>query len=167
MNFIKITLSLLGFIAAFIWFVNSQAGETCETKTQSQEVATLVNALDVPAEYLVDAEITVKLPNGKEYKYSANEFKVVKRLKEVMAYKTVETVSTSCHSEYKNRAALLLGYGPKDSLDKKVSPTQVEVSNTQGAVVGAQYQRSITERLNLGVQVQSNKTNSLMLGLDF
>jgi hypothetical protein len=157
----------LAFVVGFLLADVVLAGETCERNVQFQEITDFVTVEDVAPQYLKDATITVKLANGKEHTFSANGFKVVKRTKEKPVLRSVAIETNKCVTSYKNRVSVLVGHGVKDSLDRQASATQVDVSNTMGAVLGAQYQRSLTDKLSLGVQVQSNKTNSLMLGLDF
>lgn len=63
----------------------------------------------------------------------------------------------------KNRISLLAGVGPTNLT--QVSPTQVNL--VTGLVGGLQYQRSLTDDFNLGVQVQTNKTVLGSVGFDF
>ena len=63
----------------------------------------------------------------------------------------------------KNRISLLGGVGPT----KLTQPTPGQVNLVTGAVGGLQYQRSITELFNIGVQVQTNKTILGNVGIDF
>ena len=67
----------------------------------------------------------------------------------------------------KNRVSLLGGHGAKAGLDSSSNGSVVEVESRTGVVGGAQYQRMLGERLSIGGQLQSNKTGSLLLGLDF
>ena len=81
--------------------------------------------------------------------------------------KTVEVpklVTKTVHKKVfkKNRISLLAGSGPT-----KVSLTPTEVRLERGSVVGAQYQRMITEDLSVGVQAQSNETVLGSVGFDF
>jgi hypothetical protein len=150
-----------------LFTVNSYSAEVCTKNVSSEELFETMEVKDNAPDYLKDAVITVKLVNGQEHTFNADEFKIVKRVTSRTISKMVLKETNSCISYYKNRLSVLLGKGTKDGLDKQVSKKQVDVSNTQGEVLGAQYQRSLTERLSLGVQVQNNKTNSLMLGYDF
>ena len=62
----------------------------------------------------------------------------------------------------KNRLSVLGGSGPT-----KLSVTPSEARLERGAIIGAQYQRLVTESISLGVQVQSNETVLGSVGIDF
>lgn len=67
------------------------------------------------------------------------------------------------HVQRKNRISLLGGLGPI-KLDQ---PSLSEVNLIRGPVFGAQYQRLIAERINLGLQLQTNQTALGSVGYDF
>lgn len=163
-----VILMLLGLVSYAV------ADEACTTQTgqeestDKQEITT-----DVPA-WLKGATITVTLANGKSSTVSANLFKVVPRKQQFVVTHTERTNVVSCinNSNYKNRVSVLGGRGTKDGLDRNNTntPNEVDVSSRNGFVAGLQYQRLLpilSDRFSIGVQVQTNKTASGLLGLDF
>lgn len=165
------------FIATIIMltFVSTTfAEEACvEQVGQEQTTGQEVINTDVP-NFLKGAMITVTLADGKTSTVSAEKFKVVPRKQQFITTRTEKTKVISCTtpSNYKNRVSVLGGHGAKGGLDTNSSnyPNEVDVSSKTGFVAGLQYQRAlpfISDRLNIGVQGQTNKTFSGMLGLDF
>ncbi len=158
---------ILVIIYMFVQFAH--AAPSCESYTTTKEVQTTKQVSDTPPKGLEDAAISVHTKNGKIYVFNSNEWKVVRRQKEVTVSKLIEETIENCTPDTpKNRVSVLVGKGPQDSLDKsQPNANQVNVSTTSGEVLGIQNQRNLFGNFSLGVQTQSNKTNSLMLGFDF
>lgn len=157
-----ITLMMLSSIAF--------ATDECTNHIGKEEVKeTLEINTKVPS-YLEGATILIKLKNGKELMKSAKDFKVVPRKQQFIVTKTETNSTTSCTvgDEYKkNRVSVLGGYGRRSSLTTKTSPGLTEVETQRGFVGGLQYQRMLNKSWSVGIQGQTNKTGSLLLGLDF
>jgi len=104
--------------------------------------------------------------DGRETSVPAEKFKVVPRKQQFVVTKTKATLT--CRAKEKNRVAALGGFGPTGALkDRKDDAKTTTVDTVEGAVGGLQYQRKLNDRFSLGVQGQSNKTFSLILGVDF
>jgi hypothetical protein len=145
------------------------AKEECNTSSKQEEVKeTQLITTDVPS-HLKGATIIVRLADGRESKVPAESFKVVPRKQQRIVTKLETKVSSFCRQtlDNKNRISLLGGHGPNGRVEKTVSTDQVEVETRNGIVGGLQYQRSLNEKLSIGVQGQTNRTGSLMIGLDF
>ena len=126
-------------------------------------LSSAVKAEEVPP-FLKDAEIVVNLTNGNKAKFSANEWKVVPRIDKPKA----KPIVISVKPESKNRLSALGGYGALASVKQRsVAPGSVQVDTNEGFVGGLQYQRKLNDRFSLGAQGQTNKTFSLLFGLDF
>ncbi len=133
---------------------------------------------DVP-DHLKGATIAVKLTDGTESVVKAEDFMVVPRKPRAAKPKpvaepkviTVEVIKECAVIEpakpLKNRLSLLGGYGSQSGLDVSRAGSRATVEAQLGLVVGAQYQRMVTERFSLGVQGQTNKTCSVLFGVDF
>lgn len=119
-----------------------------------------VSAEEAPA-FLKDAEIKVTLKDGSTSSFSANEWKVVPRTDKRKPKAIAKT-------ENKNRVSVLGGFGATGSVsDRKLAATKTRINTNESAVGGLQYQRKLDDRFSIGVQGQSNKTISVMIGLDF
>lgn len=155
------------YLIFFLSMISPALAEDCST-TQSEEVVTQETEIrtDVP-NYLKGATITVKLANGKESAVPAERFKVVPRLQQFFVAATQKTRETTCRNVDRNRVSVLSGHGPKSYLKTSSSPTVTEISTDVGFVGGLQYQRMLNDMISLGVQGQSNRTGSILLGLDF
>ena len=126
---------------------------------------------DVP-NHLKGATITVKLADGRESTVPAENFKVVPRKQQFLVTKTVSTEVFTCTvagENQKNRVSLLGGHGAKEGLNvsRDESTGSASVESRVGLVGGLQYQRLVFDQLSLGIQGQTNKTGSLLIGLDF
>jgi hypothetical protein len=84
----------------------------------------------------------------------------VKVVPQMVPVKVTETVYRKVQK--KNRISLLGGTGPT-----RLSTTKSEVRLERDVIVGAQYQRVLTDSLSVGVQIQSNETVLGSIGLDF
>ena len=136
-------------------------------------------AEDVP-KFLKDAEITVKLKNGKEYKFSSNEYAVVSRkssLKDKLEEKEVNEqhlvhILHVLHAEVvkrepkKNRARLIGGYGPT-GLKTERQGSSFKVTNSSGAVGGVGYDRMLDDKWSVNSQAVTNGTYMLGVGYDW
>ena len=156
-------LSLLFSLVAF-------AGDPTCTKDESatQIIEQLVIKTDVPS-HLKGATIVVRLADGRETSVPAERFKVVPRKQQFVVTKTEKATTLSCttNEPRKNRVSLLGGHGAQEGLKSSTSGTTTTVESKVGLVGGAQYQRMLGERFSIGVQGQTNKTGSLLIGLDF
>lgn len=156
-------------LTALLMISTAYAGENCTTRSDEGTVQeTTVITTDVPA-HLKGATIVVRLANGKESSVPAEQFKVVPRVQQRLITKVQTKELTVCKEilDNKNRVSLLGGQGLTGSLDKNIGLAGASVKSNTGLVGGLQYQRSITDRISVGVQSQTNKTNSLMIGVDF
>lgn len=155
-------------IALFCFPVLSLASENCTTDTSAETVEDqLVISTDVPS-HLKGAVIIVRTADGRESSAPAEKFKVVPRTQQFIVNKTKQTSQTTCHADKdKNRLNLLVGNGPRPGLDTDRTPNKVTVENRSGAVGGVQYQRLISDKWNVGIQVQTNESALINLGRDF
>lgn len=162
-------MKYLTLLPMLLLSVVTQAGEVCSTSSNQDEVleSTLITT-DVPG-HLKGAKIIVRRADGKESEVPAELFKVVPRKQQRLVTKIENKKTISCKEtlDNKNRVSLLGGYGAREGLDRSNSANHVKIESKTGLVGGLQYQRSLNERLSIGVQGQSNQTGSLMLGLDF
>ncbi len=156
-----VLFSVIGF--------NAFAETNCETSAVSTYVDDAYNiTTDVP-NYLKGATITVRLKDGRESTVPAERFKVVPRKQQflVKTIKSDKTVSCTTNEPRKNRVSVLGGHGAQEGLKSTTSGSTTTVESNVGLVGGAQYQRMLNDRWSLGVQGQTNKTGSLLLGIDF
>lgn len=141
--------------------VSESASEVLEQK----EITT-----DVPS-HLKGATIIVRLADGRESVVPAERFKVVPRKQQFVVSKIATKSVRTCNlnEPNRNRVSLLGGRGTQEGIDvnKSQMPSLVTAQSKVGLVGGLQYQRLITKRLSLGLQGQTNKTGSIMIGIDF
>lgn len=146
------------------------AGDPVCSEQSSAEVATaeLEIKTDVP-NYLKGATITVTLADGRTSTVPAEKFKVVPRKQQFITThtETKSVVSCTTNSPNKNRVSLLGGHGAQGGLKSSVNGNVAEVESKTGLVGGAQYQRMLNDTLSIGVQGQTNKTGSILIGIDF
>lgn len=142
--------------------------DNCST-TSSAEIAEeqlLINT-DVP-KHLEGATITVTTKDGRVSTVPAEKFKVVPRKQQFIVTKTKQTDETLCKADKeRNRVSVLAGSGPKGGLTTSRSADQVTVENRVGTIGGAQYQRLLTDKVGLGLQLQTNETALGVLSYDF
>jgi hypothetical protein len=119
--------------------------------------------------HLKGAVIIVRQKDGRESVVPAERFKVVPRKQQfiVTTLETNSTISCTTNEPRKNRVSLLGGHGAQEGLTSTKTGTTVTVESNVGLVGGAQYQRMLSDRVSVGVQGQTNKTGSLLIGLDF
>jgi len=156
---------LLMFVVRF-----AHAGEpACSEQTSAEQVTGQLEInTDVPS-HLKGAVIIVRRADGKESQVPAERFKVVPRKQQYLTTRTERNKVVSCttNEPRKNRVALLGGHGTQEGLKSTTNGSTTEVESNVGLVGGAQYQRMITDRLSVGVQGQTNKTGSVLIGVDF
>lgn len=134
--------------------------DTCTKSIESTQVVTTTNV--PPA--LVGAVVRVTMINGQTYDFDSNEYMVVRRKQE----RTVKSKLLICRPEVKrNRVSLLAGQGAQAGLSTKKSGPNAEVESNVGLVVGGQYQRLVTDKVSVGVQIQSSETALGVIGLEF
>ena len=145
--------------------MTSFAADCAETTSEAVTTETLVLKTDVPA-HLKGATITVRTADGRESTVPAEKFKVVPRMQQYVVTKTKQETMKTCGPN-KNRLSVLGGNGSKSGLVSSTNGKTVEVESKVGFVGGAQYQRMLNDTISLGVQGQTNKTCSLLIGIDF
>lgn len=126
-----------------------------------------------PPAYLRDGKITVTLKNGKQYEYSTNEWKVVRRRGDEVAPETEEEeedeptyVERSIRPAGPNRVRLMAGVGPVGLKDSQ-NGNKLHVETDFGMVGGVGLDRSLTDRISINGSAYTNGTFSLGVGLDF
>lgn len=144
------------------------AGENCSTTTDEAAVEEKLEIkTDVP-KFLEGATICVKLADGKESCVPAEKFKVVARKQQFIVTKTRQQTKTMCSADKdKNRLSLLAGKGAQEGLNRTNNGSTVTIESRVGAVGGAQYQRLLTDKLSIGVQLQTNESVLGSIGIDF
>jgi hypothetical protein len=155
-------------------FITLGYSKECTTEVKENVEVVDVQSKDDAAKYLKEAKIIVKLANGKEYAFNANEFKVVPRsqLKKVTQVTKEKLVScTEAKDENKN---LLLGGLRRDIKDvnKAYSSTSssqtLRISSEKGLIPEAGYmRRKVIGNVGVGGTVDSEGTGKLLIGLEF
>lgn len=131
-------------------------------------------ASDNPPSYLKDGKGVITLKNGNKFKFSSNEYAVVKRsnmkkdigndAEKRFAKRIIRALKERRIVPNKmNRVYLLGGYGATGGLDQNDNI----VNPDEGFVGGIGYQRKLNQDINVGIQVQSNNTTSFSVGYDF
>lgn len=130
-------------------------------------------AADMP-EYMKDGTITVTLKDGKTYKFSTNEYKVVKRESAKEETATVKEtkvakgpVSKQEKQADKYRLTLLAGYGYTGKLKETSSPSTVNVEQEQGLIGGLAGQVDVSKDVHLMGIIQTNQSFLLGIGKGF
>lgn len=149
---------LIMLLSLYAYSIQSYA--TCDVSqvTESRSIDTTV------PKHLKGAKIIVKQADGTESVIRSEEFKVVPRKQERLI--TKETV-TCVQKSRRNRVSLVAGRGPKPGLDYRSEGNSVEVESRVGLVGGVMYQRELTDRWSIGVQVLTSKTLLGVVGYDF
>lgn len=110
-----------------------------------------------------DSSIKRKLKNGSIQSFDGNRYKIVPRTSK-SSKKLNKSVSKPISKVRKNRISLLVGSAPK----AKIYTPAVDTAKVESKLaIGLQYQRLITEKVSLGVQIQSNESAFGSVGLDF
>ncbi len=166
----------LMMIALLMFAVNANAGTQCSTSTSEEKVDEQMEIkTDVP-KHLEGATITITLKDGRTSTVPAEKFKVVPRKQQYIVTKTSRSSKEMCSTNetQHHRVSVLGGHGAKPGLDSNRSsaPDEVTVESRVGAVFGAQYQyksdlKVLDMPLSIGIQGQTNKTGSLLIGVDF
>lgn len=157
------------YFIAFLISFSAAASENCSVKEFQDEVKeTLEIKTDVP-NHLKGATIIVRTADGRESSVPAEKFKVVPRKQQFIVTRTEKSKELSCtaNTSRTHRVALLGGHGTQSGLKTSQSGSTVEVESKVGFVGGLQYQHMVSDRFSLGVQGQTNKSGSLLLGVDF
>lgn len=123
---------------------------------------------------LENAEIVVRTKDGKEYKMSANDFKVVPRkqqfkIKERIIYKAQQDFPPPPKKEkYESSGVLMLGLSyDYINLDAKVEPGKVTLYSEKGAVLDlSYYKRKMFGDFGLGVGININGAPKAILGME-
>jgi hypothetical protein len=124
-----------------------------------------VKAEEAP-DYLKDAEIVVRLKNGKEYKFSANDHKVVKRgVKASKTSKVTKSSENKKEAPKKNRVYIQSGFGPND-LKYKVYSNHTTVKHDSDFLYGVSYSRDVGNFSLMG-SIYSNSMVTFGLGVGF
>lgn len=135
-----------------------------------------VFAEDIPA-YLKDGVITVTLKDGKQYTFSANEYKVVKRGRKAKVEVVQEELKQT--QEQGNQSAqpevakihkhIISGelVRSKNGLDVINNTNEVDIKTKKEIGVGVQYQFNVYEDLYIGGRVDSNGGTAISLGVGF
>lgn len=127
-----------------------------------------------PPDYLKDGVITVKLKNGKEYTFSANEYMVVKRGQKISATESKAAESKSApvnqkpsESLHKNIVSVEGVYGT-NGIDVKRDGSTYEMTEKKGLGLGLQYQRKLNDDGIYGnIRVDTNGNTGLGVGKGF
>lgn len=119
-------------------------------------------AQEVP-DYLKDGVITVTLKNGKVYKFSSNEYMVVKR---GASKKAKEVAPVAKKQANKNNLSFMMGTGYKHNT-VKYNASSVEVKDKLTPVMGVSYSRKISPDQSVIGTIFTNATVGVGLGLDF
>jgi hypothetical protein len=153
-------LIILALLASGNVYAGQTCSETADQVTEQKEIKT-----DVP-NFLKGATIIIRLADGRESSVSAEKFKVVPRKQQFVVTKTKSTLL--CSASEKNRVSVLGGFGATSDLkSNKPSQDKTTIKAEKGLVGGVQFQRKVSDRISIGAQGQSNKTISVLLGLDF
>lgn len=127
-----------------------------------------------PPEYLKDGVITVKLKNGKEYTFSANEYMVVKRGQKSSVAETKGAESKpapvnqkSSEPLHKNIVSVEGVYGT-NGIDVKRDGSTYEMTEKKGLGLGLQYQRKLNDDGIYGnIRVDTNGNTGVGVGKGF
>lgn len=130
-------------------------------------LATPAMAEDIP-DFLKDSEITVTLKNGKTYKFSGNEYKVVKRGSGAKATPDLPGVKVTVinHVRKRNRLTVHGGVG-FDGINSTASGNTVHVKQNKSPVLGVSVSRDFDHDFSLSGTVLTNETVLLGVGKDF
>jgi hypothetical protein len=123
-------------------------------------------AQEVP-KFMRDGIITVKLKDGREYKFSTNEWMVVRRGKRKLKEESIPVITVINKAEIqKNRITVRVGSGLY-GLQSSSSANVVKIREERKAIFGLGYSRKLNEDFSLGASILSNESVTLDLGLDY
>ena len=131
-------------------------------------VSLSATAEEIP-EYMKDGTITVTLKDGKQYTYSTNEYKVVKRGTTKMSPSILADKKIPKSSREKdNKNIISLGaVRSKYGVDVDNTPSVTVVEDRYKFGAGLMYQRNFHKELWLGGRVDTNGGTEVNLGLGF
>ena len=134
-------------------------------------IPTLSFAQSTP-EYLKGGEITVTLKDGKSYKFSADEYAVVKRNTKSAPSpapaepKNTEVVSAPRSEAHKVIVSLELARGQKGiQTSDSSTKTTIEAQSQYG--LGVQLQLRVTEDVYIGGRIDANNAGAISVGKGF
>lgn len=138
-----------------------------------------VFAEDIPT-YLKDGVITVTLKDGKQYTFSANEYKVVKRGSKAKAEVAQEETKPAQEAQVQHRVVIITEKDQrhkhivsgelvrsKNGLDTTTQANEVDIKTKKEIGVGIQYQYNIYRDLYLGGRFDSNGGTGINFGVGF
>lgn len=135
-----------------------------------------VFAEDIPT-YLKDGVITVTLKDGKQYTFSANEYKVVKRGSKAKVEVAQEEIKQAQEEvskpaqvvESKRHKHIVSGelVRSENGLDTTTQANEVNIKTKKEIGVGIQYQYNIYRDLYLGGRFDSNGGTGINFGVGF
>lgn len=125
-------------------------------------------------EYMKDAVITVKTKDGKEYTFSGNEYKVVKRESKVVTIPFIVTTTTtqeiqsSPEQQARHKHILSLELvRSKNGFDEQMTSSTVDVKSRYGLGLGLMYQNNFHKDYYLGGRIDTNSGAGVNLGVGF
>lgn len=138
-----------------------------------------VFAEDIPA-YLKDGVITVTLKDGKQYTFSANEYKVVKRGSKAKVEVAQEELKQAQEEQVQHRVVIITEkeqrhkhivsgelVRSKNDLEVANGSNEVDIKTKKEIGVGIQYQYNIYRDLYLGGRFDSNGGTGINFGVGF
>lgn len=122
--------------------------------------------------YLKDGEITVKLKNGKEYKFSSNEYMVVKREFKIVNTELMDkpgAIITNVPTLFPKKRHIISGMAgfSRHDLDSFVSSNRVTTKNDLDFDFGVQYQYEVHPNIYLNILGTINETGLVGVGFGF
>lgn len=129
-----------------------------------------VSAMAEMPKYLEGATVTVTLKNGETHSFKSEEYAIVRRqsMQSPIAKQIIQAVKDErLVTNKKNRVFLLGGYGSTGDLKSSTDGNTYEVKHKKGVVGGVGYQRKVSQKVNIGGQVQTNGTALISVGTDF
>jgi hypothetical protein len=119
--------------------------------------------------FLKDGEIIVKLKDGKEYKFSANEYKVVKRSDRVLNMALVRSDSKDSPAPHVKSIAMkhiisgeLVSSDNGLTVNSDNNATYIQTRRNLG--LGIQYQYNFIDNLYIGGRIDTNGGAGLSIG---
>lgn len=131
----------------------------------------IAHAETAPA-YMKDAVITVKTKDGKEYTFSGNEFKVVKRgeapktIPFIVTQPIAEDKVSSPEVEARHKHIISLEIvRSKNGFDESMSSSTVDVKSRYDVGVGLMYQNNFYKDYYLGGRIDTNSGAGINIGI--
>lgn len=169
-------------LIAFPMFANAQ--KVCESQESSCELKNQDVNTPVP-KALKDAEIVVTLPDGTTQKYSANEFKVVKRQQQFKVTEKVVKVKTLCptcvskeitvevikevQKPQKLNTLMLGARYDFVNLNSEITTNKITLYSNRAVVLDLTYyrRRLFDSSIGAGIGIDSNGTPRGTVGFEF